>query len=205
MNLRTIAALLFFSVFTAHTFALSPSEDLLARLQKIERLQGEFSQTLHSEEGELLQESEGTYAFDRNGRYRWDTLSPFSQLLIGNKDSLQLYDEDLEQLTIRAVAAREKQTPMNLLTGDLDDIDQQYTVLRLSPDSFKLSLKSSAASNLQWFVLRFIGPVLAKISLLDGLGQKTEIEFHKSILNPHFNAKLFQFKPPAGTDIIDER
>lgn len=205
MNVKKIATLLFFCIFTTSALALSPSEDLLERLAKIERLQGEFSQTLHSEEGELLQESRGEYAFDRNGRYRWDTLSPFSQLLIGNKDSLQLYDEDLEQLTIRAVAEQEKQTPMSLLTGDLADIDQQYSVQRLSPDSFKLSLKAAATSNLQWFVLQFIGPVLAKISLIDGLGQKTEIEFHKSVLNPHFNAKLFQFKPPAGTDIIDER
>lgn len=193
--------------FSLHLSAdsISPADDLVQRLASIERLRGEFTQTLFSENQDILQSSQGVYAVNRTGRYRWDTQSPFKQLLIGDEHKIYLFDEDLEQLTIRALSEQDKQTPLSLLSGDLSKLEDQYVVERNGQDSFVLKPKGNWGANLKQFELKFIGPVLTSLSLLDGLAQKTVIEFKNSELNPHFDNSLFIFKPPEGTDIVDER
>lgn len=204
-NLYALFSLMFILSLEVRGSSVSAVDDLVQRLDNIQRLQGEFTQTLFSEDQEILQSSQGTYAVDRAGRYRWDTQSPFKQLLIGDEQQLYLFDEDLEQLTIRTVSEQDKQTPLSLLSGDLSKLEDQYAVERNSRDSFELKPKGSWGANLKQFELKFIGPVLTSITLFDGLAQKTVIEFKNSELNPHFNDSLFKFKPPEGTDIVDER
>jgi outer membrane lipoprotein carrier protein len=48
----------------------------------------------------------------------------------------------------------------------------------------------------------FMGEELIVMQLSDKLGQTTRIEFNKVKRNVPLKAGLFEFKPPAGTDVI---
>jgi outer membrane lipoprotein carrier protein len=52
--------------------------------------------------------------------------------------------------------------------------------------------------------IRFQGDVPSQMVLQDSLGQKTDIQFSNVKLNPRLNDQLFVFKPPVGTDVIDQ-
>ena len=43
---------------------------------------------------------------------------------------------------------------------------------------------------------------LAVLDILDGFGQRSVITFAKFETNPALGAEVFQFKPPAGADVL---
>jgi len=46
------------------------------------------------------------------------------------------------------------------------------------------------------------GSELATLEILDSFGQKSVMTFSQFEVNPALNAASFQFKPPAGADVI---
>ena len=50
--------------------------------------------------------------------------------------------------------------------------------------------------------LGFAGSELRRMTLLDRLGQTTELEFSRIERNPRIDASQFQFTPPAGVDVV---
>jgi outer membrane lipoprotein carrier protein len=49
----------------------------------------------------------------------------------------------------------------------------------------------------------FRGKVLAALEILDSFGQRSRLEFSKFEANPALPAQRFDFKPPAGADVIE--
>jgi outer membrane lipoprotein carrier protein len=45
-------------------------------------------------------------------------------------------------------------------------------------------------------------PTLAALEIIDSFGQRSVLSFRKFETNPVFAADAFQFKPPAGADVI---
>ena len=46
------------------------------------------------------------------------------------------------------------------------------------------------------------GSELAALEILDSFGQRSVLSFAKVEVNPALAAQTFQFKPPAGADVI---
>ncbi len=186
----------------AQSSSYSDADILSKRLLTIETLEGHFQQTLMADDGELLQESEGRFALNKKGQYRWETTLPFAQLLIGDKEYLQLYDPDLEQLNRRRLSEAERQTPLFILSSQELSLAENYRVEKRD-DGFQLSPKTPSSS----FVtmdLRFENGLPSEIVVLDSLGQKTHIRLLETKANSDLEASQFEFDVPPGTDIIDE-
>jgi len=62
---------------------------------------GEFEQRIYNRERKLTQESRGSLAFSRPGKFRWTYSKPYSQLIVGDGTRVWVYDEDLNQVTVR--------------------------------------------------------------------------------------------------------
>lgn len=189
------------------------AKELAAKLQQLLSLQGGFEQTLVDEDGELLQQSSGTFILNREGRYRWETTLPFEQLLLGDNEEVQLYDPDLEQLTIRKLKAEEKNTPLTLLTGQVSDIQKLYVVKRSEKPEEQLLqftlLPRDVANNIKSLSISFslLKEQSAKpqnVDVIDGLGQRTSINLIDTRWNEVLSRGAFDFKVPEGTDLINE-
>ena len=52
-----------------------------------------------------VQESSGTFTFQRPGKFRWSYEKPYEQLIVGDGDKLWIYDRDLNQVIVRKLDA----------------------------------------------------------------------------------------------------
>jgi outer membrane lipoprotein carrier protein len=176
-------------------------------LEGLETLSAAFEQTLYNEYGAELEVATGTMYLKQPGRFHWVYNTPYQQFLISDGASLWIYDADLEQVTINNVTGAIESSPASVLTGDVD-IDARYTVTDLGRgkdvDFLELAAKGED-SQYNAITIGFRGDELAEMVLADNLGQTTRIVFSEVRRNPPLDPELFEFKPPAGVDIIDNR
>lgn len=147
----------------------------------------------------------GTMQVKRPGQFRWETTSPMQQLIVTNGQTVWIYDPDLEQATRQQMDAQVGNTPALLLSGKPDQIKKAFRVTQpnRSQANFVLYPRSKDGS-FESLTIRFQGDVPSQMVLQDSLGQKTDIQFSNVKLNPRLNDQLFVFKPPVGTDVIDQ-
>lgn len=185
--------------------AADPVEQLIALLAPLNSLDGQFQQTLTDDKGELLQSSSGVFSLQRPGFFRWQTITPFPQLLVSDRQRIWLYDEDLEQVTIRPYTEALDSTPALLLSDDPRRLSAHYRVARRPQgndhDTFVLVGKHPRGSFTE-IVLSFKNEQLSKMALTDTLGQVSLFVFASLTINPVLAANLFTFEPPAGVDVI---
>src|SRR3972149_381849 len=77
--------------------------------------QGEFEQKVYDRKHKLTQEASGTLAFLRPGRFRWTYAKPYAQLIVGDGAKVWVYDEDLNQVTVRRLDRALGSSPAALL------------------------------------------------------------------------------------------
>lgn len=173
-------------------------------LERLDTLRAEFVQQLFDRGGELRDESSGTLAMARPGRFRWDYRHPAPQLLVSDGRSVWLYDADLEQVTVRPVGDALSQTPAMLLAGK--GRASETFVVRAGAQSGGLEWVElrPRQDNADFSVVRlgFRGGDLERLDLEDRLGQTTRITFSRIERNPRLQPALFTFVPPPGVDVV---
>lgn len=189
-------------------FAAESAEKLLEiQLNGLKSLQANFQQTIRAADDRVLQESSGTMALQRPGKFRWKVNKPNKQLIIANNNKLWVYDEDLAQVTIQPVS-KTHNTPAFLLSDDNHDLLRKFSVTQIKEEnatrkSFLLQpkQKDSMFSSLQ---LVFKQDKLYQIIMTDGLGQITTITLTAIKINPTFSSEQFILRVPAGVEVINQ-
>src|SRR3990172_11530039 len=87
--------------------------------------QGEFVQKVYDRKNKLTQEANGTLAFSRPGRFRWTYTKPYAQLIVGDGAKVWVYDQDLNQVTVRRLDRALGSTPAALLAGS-NEIERAF-------------------------------------------------------------------------------
>lgn len=199
-----LAAGLLFSVVT---YAETPSDTLTQLLGQITMLQADFSQTIVDKSGKVLQHATGKMSLVRPGKFRWDVKHPTAQLVVTNGRKLWVYDPDLEQVTVRVMTKEAGESPALLLSESNEGLSQKFNVHTLP-----------SQGNLQWFLLQprseesvfdaiklgFANNQIQQMELRDDMGHITRIQFSNVTTNAMLSDTLFNFKPPAHVDVIDE-
>ena len=155
--------------------------------------------------------SSGIFEFERPGRFRFIYQKPFAQTLVADGQTLWLYDVDLNQVTARKQAQALGATPAAMLTAnrDLKALQADY-VFQAEPDKEGLqwlrATPKSKEGQIQsvWVAFRSTdkGPALAVLEVMDSFGQRSVLTFTGYESNPVWPADHFQFKPPAGADVV---
>ncbi len=194
-------------------FVLLPVQADERSIQRLTQLLGQaqtlsarFSQLTLDGSGTQLQETTGAMALKRPGLFRWHTDAPLEQLLVSNGMTVWLYDPDLRQVTIRKLDQRLSHTPALLLSGDVSKIGESFDISHKEAGGvvdfiLKPKAKDSLFDNLR---LSFRDGVVNDMQLIDSVGQRTNILFFEVKLNQPVDAAQFDFKVPAGTDVIQE-
>lgn len=171
----------------------------------------EFTQTVtpppREGQAQRAKTSTGSFEFQRPGRFRFDYRKPFAQTIVADGRTLSLYDADLNQVTQRAQAQALGSTPAAIIASaaDLRALEADFT-LEEQPERDGLqwvkATPKSRDAQLQSVQIGFQGEALAALEILDAFGQRSVLRFAKVELNPALPADTFQFKPPAGADVI---
>ena len=151
--------------------------------------------------------SGGSFEFARPNRFRFIYRKPFEQTIVADGQTLWLYDVDLNQVTARKQAQALGATPAALIAsaGDLRALQNDF-VLADAPDrdglQWVLATPKARDGQLQSVRVGFRGAELAVLEMLDSFGQRSVLTFTSLQPNVALEAASFQFKPPAGVDII---
>lgn len=179
---------------------------LNALLSSAQTMTGGFSQMTLSANGANLQETTGTLALKRPGKFRWHTDPPLEQVLVSDGKQIWLYDPDLEQVTIQAMDQRLSHTPALLLSGDVGQLQENFDIQWTeggSVQDFTLTPKE-ADSMFDSLRLSFSNGVINDMQMSDPVGQRTNILFRNVELNQALGDAQFTFKVPEGVDVISE-
>lgn len=181
-------------------------ERLQSFLAETTTFQAHFRQTIVEAGDRVVEDSSGTVAMQRPGRFRWDYTRPFARVIVADGTRVWLYEADLSQVTVRPLRAGIGDTPAALLTGQ-QDVLQRFSLVRswASDGLVWVALRPKAAdSDFAELRLAFDGKRLARLDLDDRLGQQTRVEFTEVKLNPRLDPGTFTFTVPPGADVIDE-
>jgi len=166
--------------------------------------QGEFKQQVYDRKHKLTQEASGTLAFQRPGKFRWTYAKPYAQLIVGDGAKVWVYDEDLNQVTVRQLDRALGSTPAALLAGS-NDFERAFIVSeRGQKDGLEWveAVPREKDSNFETIRMGFGFSGLEIMELADSFGQTTVLKFTALHRNPKLNAALFTFVPPKGADVI---
>jgi len=197
--------LLFLVLLPAAALA-SGVERFQAYLRTTQTARADFEQKVFDREKKLVQQSKGSFSFLRPGRFRWSYAQPYAQLIVGDGARVWIYDEDLNQVTVRAMARALGSTPAALLAGAAD-------VER----AFELS-DAGSRDGLEWLEAKprereagferirlGMGTLgVQAMELTDHFGQTTVLRFSNVVRNPQLDPASFRFVPPKGADVLGE-
>lgn len=177
------------------------SAALKTKLDYIQTLRGQFTQTLEDETGELLESSSGLFVMQKPGQFFWHTTAPFEQQLISDGATIWLYDPDLLQVTVRQVNSQEQSSPAHLLSASTQELASVYEVSEPEPGRFTLQPREPEAL-FETLTLVFRGSSIEMVILQDALGQISRIHLHETRLNQSVDGEIFNFTPPADVDVL---
>ena len=198
-----LSSCLIFLFWMPSAYCNEASTALQTKLNAIRTMSAHFSQTVGSK-NRALSRSSGTMALARPGRFRWQTIQPMAQLVVADGRHLWIYDTDLEQVTVKKQNHSLGGTAGLFLSGYNETVSSDFDVTMKKQDNttiFNLRAKSNKAG-FQQVKLMFDGDALNGIELFDQLGQHTEVHLRQIKTNPVLLDRLFQFKPPKGTDVV---
>jgi outer membrane lipoprotein carrier protein len=155
--------------------------------------------------------SSGSFEFLRPNRFKFLYKKPFEQSIVSDGQTLWLHDLDLNQVTSRKLAQALNGTPAAVIAtaADLKALQADFSLsalpekngvqwVRATPktkdgqlQSISVGLRPTAK-----------GSELAALEILDSFGQRSVMTFSQFEVNPALDPAAFQFKPPAGADVI---
>jgi len=92
-------------------------DQLKAFLETTHSARGSFYQSVASKSGRKPQQSSGSFALQRPGKFRWHYEKPYPQLLVSDGDKFWSFDPDLNQVTVRKLGKALGSSPAALLAG----------------------------------------------------------------------------------------
>jgi len=189
------------------TVSAASIERYKAFLDGTQSARAQFEQKVYDRSGKLVQQSHGSFVFQRPGRFRWVYQKPADQVIVGDGQRVWIYDRQLNQVTVRKLATALGSTPAALLAG-ASGIEQAFA---LSDAGEKDGLEWMEArprereAGFEHVRLGFDAHGLQAMELTDNFGQNTVLRFSKLERNPKVNPAEFRFDPPKGADVLGER
>jgi outer membrane lipoprotein carrier protein len=194
------------AVLFGATCIAAPSDELRTITKDLRALSGDFTQQMLDKNGKPTKTMSGTFMIAKGGKFRWEYVKPYKQILVSDGAKFSTYDADLAQMTVRKLDQSLAATPLAVLSGSAS-IDSAFTLQDVP-----------AADGLQWVAttpkeadaavseLRFgiAGGELNALSWTDALGKKTIMRFGTLTRNGAVNEAAFNFTPPAGTDVVGQ-
>ena len=175
-------------------------------LRTTQAARADFEQQVFDRERKLVQQSKGSFAFLRPGRFRWSYAQPYAQLIVGDGARVWIYDQDLNQVTVRAMARALGSTPAALLAGAAD-VERAFELSDAGMRDGLDWLEAKPREREAGFERIQLGMGTAGVQameLTDHFGQTTVLRFSNIARNPQLDASAFRFVPPKGADVLGE-
>jgi outer membrane lipoprotein carrier protein len=175
-------------------------------LSSTQSAKAEFEQKVFDKNRKLVQQSNGSFLFQRPGRFRWTYERPFAQVIVGDGQRLWIYDSDLNQVTVRKLDQALGHTPAALLAGNNEVVKAFRLVDQGARDGLEWveAIPRDTESSFESVRMGFGFSGLEAMELRDTFGQTTYLKFTSFQRNAKPDPGQFRFAPPKGADVIGD-
>jgi outer membrane lipoprotein carrier protein len=205
VGVRVAAALLAVSLTApAQASAVAALREFLVQTKTA---RGEFTQQVSRGNAPAAPPARGTFVFERPGKFRWTYVKPYEQILVADGERLYLYDKDLNQVTVKRIAAGLAASPAAILFGG-NDFERDFAVTEAgSRDGLQwlVAVPRLKDSQFERIEIGFRDGLPAAMVIADSFGQVSRLTFERLERNAKVDAQTFRFAPPAGADVLEER
>ena len=183
-------------------FADNATERLERALKQMDNLTTEFRQTLLDEDKNVVQNSRGTLALQRPGKFSWEYIEPFEQRIVADGSELWIYDVELEQVTVKPMDEGLSNAPIMILMKQAG-VSDQFEVREFEQRKLYWVELLPRARDLEYtrIFIGIDGDRIKAMELQDQFGQSTQIVFDNLRLGVVHNPAIFKFEPPPGVDV----
>ncbi len=199
---RLLAALALALAGAAHADAVDTLREFV---RDVKSGRAAFTQTVTSPDGARRKTSTGSFEFSRPDRFRFVYLKPFEQTIVADGQKVWIYDPDLNQASSRPLSKAIGATPAALLAGG--SLDGEFT-LAAQPSAGGLdwveALPKAKDGPFQSMRVGFKGKTLAAVEIVDGFGQRSQLQFSDFAANAALPADAFRFVLPKGADLLEQ-
>lgn len=165
-------------------------------------LQAEFTQYELGGDGQRIDENTGTVWMQAPDYFKWHYQSPFEQLIVADGDKVWVYDEDLQQVTVKP--QKNNLNPIYVIINE--ELSARFYDITFDGDKNGLNwvrLTPKESSDEVKSVLLGIGKnQLRRIHVNNQLDQTLVFEFADLKRNPDLPPDTFEFIPPEGVDVV---
>ena len=172
-------------------------------LKQMDNLSTEFKQTLLDEDKNVVQQSSGTLALQRPGKFAWHYTEPFEQRIIADGSELWIYDVELDQVTVKPMDQGLANAPIMILMKQTD-ISEQFEISEVGQRKFLYWVELLPHAGDLEYTHIYIGiddDSVRAMELQDQFGQSTQIVFENLRVDVVHDPAIFRFVPPPGVDV----
>ena len=205
--MRALRLVLLVVLLAAGSAQASSLERFQVYLRTTQSGRADFVQQVFDRNGKRVQESKGSFLFLRPGKFRWNYLKPYPQLIVGDGERIWIHDLDLNQVTVRKLASAIGSTPAALLAGAAD-IEKAFVLSEAGAKDGLEWLDAKPRERESGFERVRLGLGVAGVEameLVDHFGQTTLLRFSDIARNPKLEGTEFRFTPPPGADVLGEK
>jgi outer membrane lipoprotein carrier protein len=173
-------------------------------LKATPQARGSFTQTVIAKSGRKPQQSSGSFAFSRPGKFRWSYDKPYKQLIVSDGKKLWSHDPDLNQVTVRQLGDALGSSPAALLAGDA--LENNFTLIdggTADGMQFVEAVPASKEGTFQSVRIGMKDNLPRVMEVRDNFGQTTIVNLDRIEAGP-VAADNFRFTPPRGADVVGE-
>jgi outer membrane lipoprotein carrier protein len=166
----------------------------------------DFEQKVYDRNRKLVQDSKGTFIFQRPGKFRWTYQKP-EQLIVGDGERVWIYDKELNQVTVRKLSRALGSTPAALLAG-ASDVESAFELSDAGQRDGLEWLEAKPKEKEAGFERVRMGFGVSGVQameLVDHFGQTTSLRFTNLVRNPKVDPAEFRFEPPRGADVLGDK
>lgn len=197
-----VALSLGLAAICAHADSVDTLRDFI---RDVKTGRAQFTQTVTSPDGAKKKTSTGSFEFSRPNRFRFVYAKPFEQTIVADGQKVWIYDADLNQVSSRKFSSALGATPAALLAGGSLDKDFDLTAMPAKDGLEWVSAAPKARDGAFKSVrVGFRGKDLAAVEIVDAFDQRSMLTFSQFSAGVGIPAESFQFKPPAGADVIEQ-
>jgi outer membrane lipoprotein carrier protein len=166
-----------------------------------------FEQSVVGKGQTVAKQSNGTFSFQRPGKFRWTYEKPIAQVIVGDGEKLWIYDKDLNQVIVRKLDRALGSTPAALLAGG-GTLESNF---ELTDGGTKDGLEYVDAkpktpdTGFESVRIGLAGNAPRAMELRDTFGNVTTLRFGAFERNVAQDPNVFRFTPPAGADVVGEK
>lgn len=203
MNKIVLVVLSCAALFLTRSCFANDADLLKAKLSAVSSFHSSFKQTVIDVNKKLIQQGEGVFALAIPSKLYWHLIQPDESLIVANDKNVWVYNPFAEEVTIMNLEQAIASSPMTLLIHRDDKTWSKYKVKK-DENCFVIS-PEVADVNVSKVESCFTNDQLAKFVIYDAQGNTSTFKLSEQRKLNASEMSLFDFTPPKGVDIDDQR